>query len=102
MELPFLTGSLPEDRKEEKEDMTDELAPPKKREEEKTFATKRFEERFRCRVDSLVWELTMICLGIDNDLSGKKTRSCGRSLKLSLPTLSRSRSSRRPTRTRRT
>ena len=61
MELPFLTGSLPEDRKEEKEDMTDELTPPKKREEEKTFATKRFEERFRCRVDSLVWELTMIC-----------------------------------------
>ena len=102
MELPFLTGSLPEDRKEEKEDMTDELAPPKKREEEKTFATKRFEERFRCRVDSLVWELTRICLGIDNDLSGKKTRSCGRSLKPSLPTLSRSRSSRRPTRTRRT
>ena len=47
MELPFLTGSLPEDRKEEKEDMTDELAPPKKREEEKTYATKRFEERFR-------------------------------------------------------
>ena len=93
MELPFLTGSLPEDRKEEKEDMTDELAPPKKREEEKTFATKRFEERFRCRVDSLV-------LGIDNDLSGKKTRSCGRSLKPSSPTLSRSRSSRRPTRTR--
>ena len=58
MELPFLTGSLPEDRKEEKEDMTDELAPPKKREEEKTYATKRFEEIFRW-VDSLVWELDL-------------------------------------------
>merc|ERR1711936_898823 len=47
VDLPFLTGPLPKDRKEEKEDMLDQLMPPKKREEEKTYATKRFEERFR-------------------------------------------------------
>lgn len=47
VELPFLTGPLPKDRKEEKEDMLDQLVPPKKREEDKTYATKRFEERFR-------------------------------------------------------
>ena len=48
VELPFLTGPLPKDRKEEKEDMLDQLVPPQKREnEEKTYATKRFEERFR-------------------------------------------------------
>ena len=48
VELPFLTGPLPKDRKEEKEDMLDEMVPPQKREnEEKTYATKRFEERFR-------------------------------------------------------
>ena len=48
VELPFLTGPLPKDRKEEKEDMLDQMVPPQKREnEEKTYATKRFEERFR-------------------------------------------------------
>ena len=52
VDLPFLTGPLPnlgpKDRKEEKEDMLDQLMPPQKREEEeKTYATKRFEERFR-------------------------------------------------------
>ena len=52
VELPFLTGPLPKDRKEEKENMLDELVPPQKREKEKTYATKRFEERFR-QVDAL-------------------------------------------------
>ena len=48
VELPFLAGPLPKDRKEEKEDMMDQMVPPQKREnEEKTYATKRFEERFR-------------------------------------------------------
>ena len=47
VELPFLTGPLPKDRKEEKENMLDELVAPQKREKEKTYATKRFEERFR-------------------------------------------------------
>ena len=48
VDLPFLNaGPLPKDRKEDKEEMLDQLMPPQKREEEKTYATKRFEERFR-------------------------------------------------------
>ena len=48
VELPFLTGPLPKDRKINMDDMLTQLVPPQKREnEEKTYATKRFEERFR-------------------------------------------------------
>merc|ERR1712223_478479 len=47
VELPFLAGPLPKDRKEGEEEMVDQLVPPKQREEEKAYATKRFEERFR-------------------------------------------------------
>ena len=47
MELPFLAGPLPKEKAEGKEEMVDQLVPPKQREEEKAYATKRFEERFR-------------------------------------------------------
>jgi len=47
VELPFLAGPLPKDRAEGKEEMVDQLVPPNQREEEKAYATKRFEERFR-------------------------------------------------------
>ena len=47
MELPFLAGPLPKDRAEGKEEMVDQLVPPNQRGEEKAYATKRFEERFR-------------------------------------------------------
>ena len=47
MELPFLAGPLPKDRKEEEKEMVDQLVPPNQRGEEKAYATKRFEERFR-------------------------------------------------------
>ena len=47
VELPFLAGPLPKDRAEEEEEMVDQLVPPNQRGEEKAYATKRFEERFR-------------------------------------------------------